>query len=102
MVRPATSVLQGCGSAYLRCLLHLCTLPSFVRQIDDLRPAGRQGGSFAYLTPAFALIAQVQNDTSLNFPTDHDRFVYTMRVLQASRRTRRHMIASLLGLVMCV
>ena len=43
----------------------------------------RQGGSFAYLTPAFALIAQVQADTSLNFPTDHDRFIYTMRVLQA-------------------
>ncbi len=51
---------------------------------DALCPARRQGGSFAYLTPAFALIAQVQNDTSLNFPTDHDRFIYTMRVLQAS------------------
>lgn len=32
-----------------------------------------QGGSFAYLQPAFAIIAQVQATNT--FATEHDRFV---------------------------
>ena len=39
-----------------------------------------QGGSFAYLTPAFAIIAQIK--ASHTFASEHDRFVYTMRELQ--------------------
>ena len=39
-----------------------------------------QGGSFAYLTPAFAIIAQIS--ATHKFATEHDRFVYTMRELQ--------------------
>lgn len=39
-----------------------------------------QGGSFAYLVPAFSIIAQIQ--ASHTFLTEHDRFVYTMRELQ--------------------
>lgn len=46
-----------------------------------------QGGSFAYLTPAFALIGQViQNADALGLPDDedgvnHERFLYTMRLI---------------------
>ena len=39
-----------------------------------------QGGSFAYLTPAYAIIAQIS--ATHKFATGHDRFVYTMRELQ--------------------
>ena len=67
--------------SYLLQLRH-CTLRCCAAILSPL--VCRQGGSFAYLTPAFAIIAQVQADTSLHFETDHDRFVYTMRVLQAS------------------
>ncbi|EFN51042.1 hypothetical protein CHLNCDRAFT_141545 [Chlorella variabilis] len=38
------------------------------------------GGSFAYISPVFALAASIQG--SMTFDSDHDRFIYTMRELQ--------------------
>ncbi|GAB4815990.1 hypothetical protein N2152v2_003036 [Parachlorella kessleri] len=39
-----------------------------------------QGGSFAYITPALAIAGTIQ--TTMTFESDHDRFLYTMRVFQ--------------------
>ncbi|GLC33094.1 hypothetical protein PLESTB_000371000 [Pleodorina starrii] len=41
-----------------------------------------QGGSFSFLKPAFSIIAVIAATRS--FPSEHDRFVYTMRELQGS------------------
>ncbi|KAK9829197.1 hypothetical protein WJX72_004442 [[Myrmecia] bisecta] len=41
-----------------------------------------QGGSFAYLTPAFAIIAQVQARGDWGPGENHERFLVTMRELQ--------------------
>lgn len=52
-----------------------------------------QGGSFAYLQPAFAIIAQIQ--ATKTFPSEHERFVYTMRVLQGGILASGLMIAAI-------
>ncbi|GIL76348.1 hypothetical protein Vretifemale_5964 [Volvox reticuliferus] len=41
-----------------------------------------QGGSFSFLKPAFSIIAIIKS--TMEFPSEHDRFVYTMRELQGS------------------
>jgi nucleobase transporter 1/2 len=41
-----------------------------------------QGGSFSYLPPAFAIIAQIQ--ASGNFASDYERFEATMNALQGA------------------
>ncbi|GLI64856.1 hypothetical protein VaNZ11_008241 [Volvox africanus] len=41
-----------------------------------------QGGSFSFLKPAFSIIAIIKS--TMEFRSEHDRFVYTMRELQGS------------------
>ncbi|KAL4853742.1 Nucleobase-ascorbate transporter 1 [Chlorella vulgaris] len=40
-----------------------------------------QGGSFAYISPVLAISASIAN-SGMTFPSDHDRFIYTMREVQ--------------------
>lgn len=65
-------------------VINTCFMASGINTLIQTQLGARlpivQGGSFAYLSPVLTIAAGIQN--TMSFASDHDRFLYTMRVLQ--------------------
>ncbi|KAI7844268.1 hypothetical protein COHA_002066 [Chlorella ohadii] len=65
-------------------VINTCFLTSGINTLIQTLLGARlpivQGGSFAYLSPVLTIAAGIQ--ATQTFSSDHDRFLYTMRVLQ--------------------
>lgn len=77
---PAMGGTPGDLARVIGCIFFVSGLITMLQTLIGDRLPIIQGGSFAYLVPAFSIIAQVKANNT--FPTEHDRFVYTMRELQ--------------------